>query len=86
MNSQLNAAGRADPLESHVDELRAHRPPGAIIIGGAGDSRPADALRRLGTRLDCEVVIIADAGHCPWLEAPEQFGPTLRAAVQKQTR
>jgi hypothetical protein len=58
---------------------------GAMIIGGAGDTRPADALRRLGARLNCEVVIVADAGHNPWLEAPGQFGAALRAAVQRQT-
>jgi proline iminopeptidase len=81
MNSQLNAAKRADPLESHVDELREYRPPGTVIIGGDGDSRPADALRRLGTRLGCEVLIVPNAGHHPWLEAPEQFTAALRAAV-----
>jgi pimeloyl-ACP methyl ester carboxylesterase len=86
MNSQLNAAKKADPLESHVDELRAHAPSGWVIIGGAGDSRPASALRRLGGRLDCEVVIIPDAGHFPWLEAPDQFGAVLRASVERQTR
>lgn len=84
MNAQLNAAGRADPLEAHVDELRSCLPDGAVIIGGAGDSRPADALRRLGSSLGCAVVIIADAGHSPWLEAPERFGAAFRAAVAGQ--
>jgi proline iminopeptidase len=83
MNAQLNAAKNADPLDSHVDELREHLPPAATIIGGAGDSRPADALRRLGIRLDCDVTIIPDAGHLPWLEAPDQFGAALRAAVER---
>jgi pimeloyl-ACP methyl ester carboxylesterase len=86
MNTQLNAAKKADPLESHVDELREHLPPGAMIIGGAGDSRPADALRRLGTRLNCEVIIVPNAGHHPWLEALDQFGAAFRAAVEGQTR
>ncbi len=81
MNTQLNAAKGADPLESHVDELREQLPSGAVIIGGAGDSRPAAALRRLGARVDCEVIIIPDAGHDPWLEAPDQFGAALRAAL-----
>jgi len=85
MNTQLNAAKKAEPLESRVDQLRALRPPGAVIIGGAGDTRPAAALRRLGARLDCEVVMIADAGHHPWLEAPGPFTAALRAAVQRQT-
>jgi len=86
MNSQLNAAKKTDPLESRVDELRERLPPGALIIGGAGDSRPADALRRLGARLDCEVIIVPDAGHNPWLEAPDLFGTALRGAVESQTR
>jgi pimeloyl-ACP methyl ester carboxylesterase len=84
MNSQLNAAKKTDPLESHVDELRERLPPGAVIIGGAGDTRPADALRRLGARLNCGVVIIPGAGHDPWLEAPGQFGTVFRAAVERQ--
>ncbi|WP_433222491.1 alpha/beta fold hydrolase [Dactylosporangium sp. CS-047395] len=81
MNAELGAAGRADPLESHVDELRALRPPATVIIGGAGDSRPAAALVRLGRQLACATVIIPDAGHHPWLEAPEQFRSALRTAV-----
>jgi pimeloyl-ACP methyl ester carboxylesterase len=86
MNAQLSRAEKADPLESHVDELREHLPPGAVIIGGAGDPRPADALRRLGASLNCEVVIIPDAGHDPWLEAPDRFGAVLRASVERQTQ
>ncbi|MGW3347067.1 alpha/beta fold hydrolase [Nonomuraea rubra] len=84
MNAQLNAAAKADPLEAHVDELRACLPPGTVIIGGEGDSRPADALRRLGTRLGREVVIVPGAGHFPWLEAPDEFGAALRTAVARQ--
>jgi len=83
MNSQLNAATKADPLEAHVDELRELLPAGSVIIGGAGDSRPADALRRAGLRLGCEVVIIPDAGHHPWLEAPDRFAAAFRAAVSR---
>ena len=86
MNTQLNAAKKDDPLESHVDELREKLPPGAVVIGGAGDTRPASALRRLGARIGCEVVIIPDAGHEPWLEAPDQFSAVLRAAVERQTQ
>jgi len=86
MNAQLNVAKKADPLESRVDELRELLPPGAVIIGGAGDTRPADALRRLGTRLNCEVIIIPGAGHQPWLEAPGLFAAALRAAANRQTR
>ena len=86
MNTQLNAAKKTDPLESRVDELGELLPPGAVIIGGAGDTRPADALRRLGACLNCEVIIIPNAGHDPWLEAPDQFGAALRAAAKRQTQ
>ncbi|WP_250006671.1 alpha/beta fold hydrolase [Actinoplanes sp. M2I2] len=86
MNTQLNAATKADPLESHLNELRDRLPPGTVIIGGAADSRPADALKQLAARLKCKVVLIPDAGHHPWLEAPDQFATTFRAAVANQTR
>jgi len=69
-----------------MDELRERLPPDAVTIGGAGDSRPAGALRRLGIRLHCKVVIIPNAGHHPWLETPEKFGAALRAAVDRQTQ
>jgi pimeloyl-ACP methyl ester carboxylesterase len=86
MNAELNAAKKTDPLESRVDELREFLPPGAVIIGGAGDSRPADSLRRLGARLGCAVAIVPDAGHEPWLEAPDEFAAVFRGAVNRQIR
>ncbi|ACQ78849.1 alpha/beta hydrolase fold protein [Beutenbergia cavernae DSM 12333] len=86
MNAALNADRKARPLESRVGELRAAMPRGATSIGGAGDSRPADALRSFGPRIGCEVVIVADAGHHPWLEAPHEFRAALRAAVERQAR
>jgi pimeloyl-ACP methyl ester carboxylesterase len=85
MNAQLNAARKADPLESRVDELRELRPAGAVIIGGAGDTRPAAALRGLGARLNCEVIIIPGAGHHPWLDAPGQFAAAFRGAARLQS-
>ena len=81
MNAQLNAAKKTDPLEARVDELRERLPSGAVVIGGAGDTRPAAALRRLGARLACEVIIIPNAGHHPWLEEPDRFAAALRAAA-----
>jgi pimeloyl-ACP methyl ester carboxylesterase len=82
MNAQLNAAKKTDALEAHLDGLRELLPPGSVIIGGAGDTRPAAALSRLGARLDCEVIIIPNAGHEPWREAPEPFAAVLRAAAK----
>ncbi|MFD6895641.1 alpha/beta fold hydrolase [Rhodococcus sp. NPDC060086] len=81
MNRELGIEKRSDPLESHVDALRELLPAGSVIIGGAGDPRPADALTRLGERLDCAVSILSEAGHFPWLEAPSRFGSLLRSAV-----
>lgn len=86
MNAQLNAAKKADPLEAHVPELRGRLPPGSVIIGGEHDSRPAAALRRLAHQLDCAVTLIPDAGHSPWLEAPDLFRSALRAAVDRALR
>ncbi|TYB62303.1 alpha/beta hydrolase [Nonomuraea sp. PA05] len=86
MNAQVRASEKADPLEAHVDELRERLPAGAVIIGGEGDSRPAGALRRLGARLGCQVAIIPDAGHHPWLEAPDRFRELFRAAVEQASR
>lgn len=86
MNTQLNTAKKTSPLEPRVDELRELLPPGTVIIGGAGDTRPAAALRRAGARLHCEVIIIPDAGHEPWLEAPDQFTTAFLATAEKQTR
>lgn len=81
MNAQLNADKRVDPLESHVNQLRDSLPPGTVIIGGEGDPRPAAFLHALSDRLGCNVTIISDAGHEPWLEKPGEFQTALRAAL-----
>lgn len=81
MNAQLNADKRVDPLESHVKQLRDSLPPGTVIIGGEGDPRPAAFLHALSDRLGCNVTIISDAGHEPWLEKPGEFQTALRAAL-----
>lgn len=86
MNTQLNADKKVVPLESRVDRIRECLPPGAVIIGGEGDSRPAASLRHLGGVVGCEVIIIPGVGHDPWLEEPDQFGAVLRIAVERQTR
>ena len=81
MNAQLNADKRVTPLESQVERLRLLLPPGTTIIGGDGDPRPAPFLRSLAGRLGCDVTIIADAGHEPWLEKPADFSRAFRAAI-----
>jgi len=80
-------AGSASPRRFPV--VLVHGGPGvcdylAPVAGVIDDlGRPADALQRLGLRLDCEVVIVPDAGHFPWLEAPEQFSAVFRNALER---
>lgn len=85
MNAQLNTDKRVTPLENQIGKLRASLPAQTMIIGGAGDPRPASFLQALGIRIGCEVAIIADAGHQPWLEQPAEFRTLLRAAVSPRT-
>ena len=80
MNSQISLE-RATPLEDCLDELAAAVPAATVLIGGAGDPRPATALEQLGQRLNRPTVIIPKAGHEPWLEAPELFAREFRQAV-----
>lgn len=82
MNSQLSRDRQAVPLEHSLDELAAVVPASTVLIGGAGDPRPAASLQYLGERLNRQTVIIPEAGHEPWLEAPELFTQEFRAAVR----
>lgn len=84
MNSQLNAAKRAIPLEDRIDDLRSMMPRGAVFIGGTGDPRPETELRALAEKLGVTPVMIPDAGHAPWLEQPRTFREALRTAVREQ--
>lgn len=86
MNAQLNADKKTVPLEDRIEVLRRLLPAGSMIIGGAGDPRPASALRRIGAALRCEVVIIDGAGHDPWLERPDAFRSAFRTAVSRLVR
>ena len=83
MNAQLNVDKRVAPLESQIEQLRTLLPSSTVIIGGAGDPRPASFLRPLGKRLGCDVTVIPDAGHEPWLEKPAEFATAFRAAIQQ---
>jgi proline iminopeptidase len=86
MNRELGRAGRADPLEQHVDELCAWCLPGrAEIVGGACDPRPISALQSLARRLGVPLTRIEDAGHEPWRERPEAVRAHLRRFVLSNT-
>ncbi|MFI6623749.1 alpha/beta fold hydrolase [Streptomyces sp. NPDC050528] len=82
MNSELGKAGRADPLDEHLAELRACLPPRAELLGGADDPRPVSALASLAIRLDLPLTRVEDAGHEPWLEQPDTVRAHLRRFVQ----
>jgi proline iminopeptidase len=82
MNSELGKAGRADPLDEHLAELRACLPARAELLGGADDPRPVSALESLALRLDLPLTRVEDAGHEPWLEQPNTVRAHLRRFVQ----
>ncbi len=84
MNAQLNADRRCDPLESNVKQLRSRMPLDVAVIGGEGDTRPAEVLRQVGPQLGCKVVLIPGAGHHPWLEEPGELRAELRKVLMRQ--
>jgi len=85
MNRELGAEKRLDPLDEHLDELRARLPAHTEILGGVDDPRPISALESLALRLDVPLTRIADAGHEPWLEQPEAVRAQLRRFVDVVT-
>lgn len=83
MNAELGADGRADPLDRHVDALRARLPARAELLAGAQDPRPVSALAALARRLGVPLTRIEDAGHEPWLEQPAAVAGHLRRFVRE---
>lgn len=86
MNSELGEEGRADPLEQHLDDLRACLPARTELLGGADDPRPLSALESLALRLEVPFTRIEGGGHEPWLERPESVRCHLRRFVQRAVR
>ncbi|RCG15093.1 alpha/beta hydrolase [Streptomyces reniochalinae] len=82
MNSELGKEARADPLDEHLADLRAHLPARAELLGGVHDPRPLSALASLAFRLALPLTRIEDAGHEPWLEQPDAVRGHLRRFVQ----
>ena len=70
LNVERNAAKKADPLESHMDELRERLPPDAVIIGGAGRQPPS---RRPATSWNTPAL---QGRHHPERGAPSVAGNT----------
>ncbi|MDT0345163.1 alpha/beta fold hydrolase [Streptomyces litchfieldiae] len=82
MNRQLGAEGRADPLDQHVDALRACLPARVELLGAAEDPRPLSALESLGLKLGVPLTRVESAGHEPWLEQPDTVRAHLRRFVR----
>lgn len=82
MNAELGRAGRADPLDERLAELRACLPARAELLGGRGDPRPLAALESLALRLAVPLTRIEGAGHEPWLEQPDAVRAHLRRFVR----
>ncbi|MYY86020.1 alpha/beta fold hydrolase [Streptomyces sp. SID335] len=82
MNRELGAAGRADPLDGHVDELRERLPARAELLGGCDDPRPLPALEDLARSLGLRLTRVEGAGHEPWLERPDAVRACLRRFVR----
>ncbi|GGV11826.1 alpha/beta fold hydrolase [Streptomyces spectabilis] len=82
MNRELGGAGRADPLDQHLDALRRCLPARVEILGGTEDPRPLSALEALALRLDVPLTRVDGAGHEPWLERPEAVREVLRGFVR----
>ncbi|MGV9269137.1 alpha/beta fold hydrolase [Kitasatospora sp. NPDC003701] len=81
MNSELGAEGRADPLDAHLDAVRACLPARVELLGGVQDPRPLSALEALALRWRVPLRRIDGAGHEPWLERPGAVRERLRAFV-----
>ncbi|MBB4951279.1 proline iminopeptidase [Kitasatospora gansuensis] len=82
MNAELGREGRADPLDEHLAELRAHLPVRTELLGGIDDPRPVSALESLSLRLALPLTRIEGAGHEPWLEQSDVVRAHLRRFVQ----
>ncbi|TDD28204.1 alpha/beta hydrolase [Kribbella turkmenica] len=66
----------------YVSGLAAALPMRVTYIHGAGDPRPASAVRELAAHTPHHTFqVIPDAGHSPWLEQPEAVRKLLRDIV-----
>jgi proline iminopeptidase len=57
----------------------------ALVLHGAHDPRPAWAVDSLVNALpNAEALVLVNAGHTPWLEAPESFSAPLRSFIRRR--
>jgi proline iminopeptidase len=45
----------------------------ALVVHGREDPIPLDSSRRIAQALDAELVVLADCGHVPYVERPEEL-------------
>ena len=81
VNEQLTTELKA--LSLAALEQRCRRIPAAVlVVDCVGDARPAEATDSLVAALPRVQRVRIDAGHYPWLEAPEQLRTVLRDFLQ----
>ena len=85
MNAELGREGHQDPLDDHLTVLRSCRPAHTEILAAEGDPRPPSALESAAVQLGVPLTRIADAGHAPWLEQPEEVRTHLRRFIRGAT-
>src|SRR5579863_3746694 len=78
--SELQRTWREDELIAQCQQL----PIPVLILDGARDLRPRWAVDSLARALPRVTrVVLPDAGHIPWLEAPEEVIGALRDFLER---
>jgi proline iminopeptidase len=88
VNRTCNRALTAETEATQPDEwhrrVAALRCP-VLIVQGSADPRPLASLDGLASALThCQRVVL-DAGHFPWVEAPDEFDATVRAWLHERS-
>ena len=80
-NAGINAQSFAEDHDDRRARVRAVQCP-VLVIHGASDPRPVEALDSLLAELDeTELLVVEGAGHTPWLERPEVVVSAVREFV-----
>jgi len=69
------------------DRIRAMHSPPTLVVGGDQDLLTGvEPVRHYASALDAEVTFIADCGHYPWMEQPDEFRRVLGDWLAGQSR
>jgi pimeloyl-ACP methyl ester carboxylesterase len=67
-------------LAGRADEILGIRTPALVLAGGMDVITPPSGVRQLAETLpNAEYVVLDDAGHFPWVDAPESFAAAVEA-------